>query len=221
MRPCVVIPALNEADSIQGVIREARRYGPDIIVVDDGSDDATYSIAKNENAFVIKHEVRSGKGAALRDGFDLAAAKGYDAIIVMDADGQHEPSSIPDFIKKYEETKAGVICGNRMANHIGMPRIRVFTNWFMSSLISLICRQRIPDTQCGYRLYSAEALKGVKIESPKFEIESELLIKLAKKGFKIESVPIKSIYGHETSHIRPFKDTMRFIAFLFRILFKG
>jgi len=219
MRSCVIIPAFNEADNIGAVVKAVKSLNLDCIVVDDGSDDETSLIAKRDGAYLIRHDVRRGKGASLKDGFDYAKSQAYDTMVVMDADGQHEASDIPRFIDRARETGASVIVGNRMANPTGMPKIRIFTNRFMSAIISAICGQKIADTQCGYRFFSSKAIDDIEIEARKFEIDSELLIKLARKGYDIESIAIKSIYAKETSKIRPIRDAFRFIRFLVRIGF--
>jgi len=219
MKVCAVIPAFNESQSISEIIDSVRGQSVDVIVVDDGSEDNTAELAKAHGAHLIQHEVRSGKGISLRDGFKYAVSSGYDAIIAMDADGQHEASDIPKFLAKMKESGASVVLGNRMSNPTDMPFIRIFTNKFMSSIISAVCKQDIPDSQCGYRLYSKEAISSISIKAPKFEIESEILVKLARKDFRIRSVSIKSIYGEEKSKIRPVRDTLRFFGFLFKIIF--
>lgn len=218
MKTCVILPAFNEAENISNIIRKIKKINMDVIVIDDGSDDSTLSIAEQEKVFVMHHPKRCGKGASLKDGFDHAKRKGYDIIITMDADGQHDPSEIPVFIKKAKETGACIIVGDRLANSSGMPLIRVLTNKFMSMIISAICHQRIPDTQCGFRLFRRDAINSVEIEAHKFEIESELLVKLSRRGYRIESLPIKSIYAGETSQINPIIDTFRFIRFIAKIL---
>jgi len=218
MNICVVIPAFNEAENILKVINGVKALGLDAIVVDDGSLDETSLIAEKGGAYIINNSKRCGKGLSLRKGFGYAIKKGYDIIISMDADGQHDPSDIPCFLDMAKDKKSCVVLGNRMDNPEGMPLVRIFTNKFMSSVISAICRQNIPDTQCGYRLFTRDAISGIDIKANKFEVESELLVKLARSGFKIDSVPIKSIYGQEKSSIRPVRDTFRFIRFLTRIL---
>lgn len=220
MRGCAILPAYNEAANIAEVIRKVKALGIDVIVIDDGSSDNTSSIAKSESAVLIRHDLRRGKGATLKDGFDHVRGKGYDFIVMLDADGQHDPAEIPAFIDKATNSSAGIVVGNRMGAPEGMPLIRILTNRFMSWLISAVCGQRIPDTQCGYRLMTADAFRAVDIEARKYEVESELLIKLARRGYKIESVPIKSLYGQETSNIRPIQDTFRFIGFLIKTIFK-
>jgi len=219
MKVCAVIPAFNESKAIYDIIRHVKAKEIYPIVVDDGSEDNTADIAKQADAYVIKHKERSGKGVALKSGFDHAVSSGYDLIFAMDADGQHEPSDMPKFLTKMKESNASVIVGNRMSNPTGMPLIRILTNRFMSFIISALCKQDIPDSQCGFRLYTREAIDSITIKTPKFEIESEVLVKLARGGFKIRSVPVRSIYGQEKSKIRPIRDTLRFFGFLFKTLF--
>ena len=221
MTPCVVLPAYNEAENIRDVIRAIKALHLDVLVVDDGSEDETYLVAAKEQAYLIRHPRRTGKGASLKDGIDYAIRNGYNTIITMDADGQHDASDIPAFLNKVNETGSSVVVGNRMDNPIDMPVIRILTNKFMSFIISGICKQKIPDTQCGYRLFKKEAFKEFQIETQKFEVDSEVLIKIAQRGEKIESVPIRSIYADEVSKIRPIRDSFRFILFLFKIWFKG
>jgi len=221
MTPCVVLPAYNEAENIRDVIRAIKALHLDVLVVDDGSEDETYLVAAKEQAYLIRHPRRTGKGASLKDGIDYAIRNGYNTIITMDADGQHDASDIPAFLNKINETGSSVVVGNRMDNPIGMPLIRILTNKFMSFIISVICKQKIPDTQCGYRLFKKEALEELQIEAQKFEVDSEVLIKIAQQGEKIESVPIRSIYADEVSKIRPIRDSFRFVLFLFKIWFKG
>ncbi|MFH1868429.1 MAG: glycosyltransferase family 2 protein [Candidatus Omnitrophota bacterium] len=221
MKTCAIIPAFNEAKSISNVIKEIKAIGIDVVVIDDGSSDDTSAIAANENAHVIRHNKRLGKGLSLKDGLAYVAGKDYDMVVTMDADGQHEPSAILKFIDKAKQTNASAVIGNRMDNPTDMPLIRILTNRFMSSVLSLICKQYIPDTQCGYRLYSENAIKSIDIKTRKFEIESEIIIKLARKGYKIESMPIRSIYAGESSKIRPVRDTFRFLFFITKILLSG
>jgi glycosyltransferase involved in cell wall biosynthesis len=218
MKICAIIPAFNESYAIAGVIRGIKNFGVDAIVVDDGSTDETSHIAENENAHVIRNFQRSGKGFSLRSGFDYALNQGYDLIFTIDADGQHDTLAIPKFLDTIKKGRCAVVIGNRMNSLRDMPLIRILTNRFMSSVISAICSQHIPDTQCGYRLFTRDAIASIDIRSRKFEIESEILVKLARSGFTIDSVPVMAIYADEKSKIRPVRDTFRFIRFIIRML---
>lgn len=212
----VLIPSYNEAKAIGGITRELRTKGLSVCVIDDGSADETSSIAKSAGAFVIRHEKNKGKGASLIDGFAYALKEGFAAALVMDGDGQHVVSDVDNFFKKMDETGADIVIGNRMSDTAIMPIARKLTNKFMSYLISRMCGHDIPDTQCGFRLIKRRVLESVSLNSSNYEIESELLLKAAKNGFKIESV--KTIYEDEESRINPFVDTIRFIAFLVRTM---
>jgi glycosyltransferase involved in cell wall biosynthesis len=217
-RVSVLIPSYNESKAIGSLIKGLKGKGLSVCVIDDGSTDQTGYIAEKEGAIVIRHAENKGKGASLRDGFEYALKEGFDAVLVMDGDGQHEAGDADSFLKKLDETDADIIIGNRMSDTSSMPLARHLTNKIMSFVISNICGHRIPDTQCGFRLIKRNVLENVKLKSSNFEIESELLLKAAKKGFRIESVPIKTIYADENSRINPFIDTLRFIAFLIKTM---
>ncbi|PIQ91132.1 MAG: glycosyltransferase family 2 protein [Candidatus Pacebacteria bacterium CG_4_10_14_0_8_um_filter_42_14] len=216
MRTCVVIPAYNESKAIAGLIAEITKLGLEIIIVDDGSSDNTVQIAQASKAKVIRNDTNMGKGASLIKGYNFAIAQGFDAVISMDGDGQHSCNDIMSFIHKAENSQAALIIGNRMSSTKKMPLLRVLTNRFMSRLISLITKQFIPDTQCGFRLIKKELLEKIVLSTSKYEIESEVLIKAARLGFKIESIPVRTIYSGQKSQINPFIDTLRFLRFIIK-----
>ena len=218
MNILAVIPAHNEANTIAAVAGGVKAMGYDVLVVDDGSADATADLARQEGALVLATGQKSGKGNALRLGFDYAVKNGYEAVIALDGDGQHDPADIKLFLESYRLTGASVINGNRMAEPRGMPFVRFATNTVMSWIISLICRRRIPDTQCGFRFMTTGVLSNIQLECADFEIETELLVKASRKGFKIASVPIATIYRNEVSKIKPVRDTLRFVRFIIRVL---
>ncbi|MDD3905137.1 MAG: glycosyltransferase family 2 protein [Candidatus Omnitrophica bacterium] len=214
---CVLIPAYNEAKTVGAVIAEVLSQELRVYVVDDGSLDDTAVVAKNAGAVVIRNPQNMGKGASLREGFRRALSDKCDAVIIMDADGQHEARSIPDFVREMASSGADIVIGNRMSDPGPMPYVRRLTNRFMSWLISRMCGQKISDTQCGYKMIKRRVLEEVKTDSSNFEIESEFVIKASRLGFKITSVPIKAIYGDEKSKINPIIDTLRFIAFMIKM----
>jgi len=216
----IVIPAHNEAQTIGSLVESVRALGYDCIVIDDGSVDKTGIVAGQAHAVVLKTKAQRGKGNALKVGFDYVIKNGYEALIAMDGDGQHSPSDIAVFVACYQNTDADIISGNRMHDPRGMPMVRLATNRFMSWLISLFCRRHIPDTQCGFRLIKTKVLQAIRLESSDFEIETEVLIKACKKGFKIASVDIQTIYRDEVSKIQPVRDTIRFIAYLWHELLR-
>lgn len=216
----VIIPAHNEEKNIGGILKELKKYFSNILVVNDGSTDKTEEIAKQENVIVISHKTCQGKGEALKTGFKYAIEKKFDAVITMDGDGQHFPEESIKFVENYrKKSYVGIWIGKRDIFSEDMPFIRKITNLSMSILISFLSLQWIPDTQCGYRLIKRQVIEKIKLYTSHFETESEILIKAGWMGFKIKSIPIKTVYGEEKSKIRPVRDTLRFFKMLLFIFF--
>ena len=218
MKICVVIPTYNEAKAIANIVRKIRQQELEVAVIDDGSQDNTSRIASDNGAIVLRNENNEGKGASLIRGFHYALGRDFDAVITMDGDGQHLTEEIPYFIRLAKYSDGGIFIGNRMFKIKYMPFARVFTNKFMSRLISFVAGQSIPDTQCGFRLIKKEVLEKINLKTSKYETESEIIIQASRLGFKIESVPIKTIYNGEKSQINPVIDALRFIKFMAREL---
>lgn len=216
MRACVLIPSYNEAKTVGSLVKAVRAEGLNVVVVDDGSVDGTGKIAEAEGACVVRYSKNRGKGASVRGGCGRILEKDYDTVIMMDGDGQHDPRDLPRFLTKISESDAGIVIGNRMVNTKNMPLIRWLTNKCMSFIISMVTHQRIPDSQCGYRIIKRKVLEAINLSSSRYEIESEMLIEAARCGFKIASLPIETIYRDESSQINPIIDTLRFIRFLVR-----
>jgi glycosyltransferase involved in cell wall biosynthesis len=221
-RFAAIVPAYNAAARIEPVLASIARYIPahNIIVVDDGSLDDTAAIARRSGAAVLRHETNMGKGAAIKTAIErLASLAGIDAVVMLDADGQHDPAEIPRFAEEFMKGCADLIVGNRMANRAGMPAIRAFTNRLTSAVVSIRAGRRIPDSQNGYRLVRASLLRRLDLVSSRYEIDSEIIIKACHAGAVVASVPVSTIYGGEKSAIRPVQDTIRFIALVMRSLF--
>jgi glycosyltransferase involved in cell wall biosynthesis len=218
MKVCVVIPSYNGADAIGRITKRLRQQGLEVVVVDDGSQDNTSSVARDNGAIVMRNALNAGKGASLMKGFDYAVRNNFDAVIAMDGDGQHLPEEAVNFIQAAETEPYALLIGNRMAFTKGMPAIRRLTNQLLSWLISKIIGQYIPDSQCGFRLIKIEALKNIQLKSSRFEIDSEIIIKMWRAGYKIKSVPIKTVYRSEMSQINPALDSIRFIKFIYGVL---
>lgn len=211
----VVLPAYCEADKIGDTVRSVLNYCPNVIVVDDGSPDRTAEIAKAAGArHVIVHQQNQGKGIALQTGFDHALKQGFEWIITIDADGQHNPADISKFVDQFEQEEVDVLVGNRMTANRNMPWIRRRTNQFMSWLLSRIMHQKVPDTQNGYRGYHAKVIPYLKTQSTGFAAESEQLLHIADRGLKIGSVAVETIYSDEESSIHPLRDTLRFFRMI-------
>ena len=217
MKTCVLIPSYNEEKTIGNIVKDVHNLGFDVFVVDDGSTDDTEKIANEAGAIVLRHRKNEGKGFALRNGFNYILNLDYNAIITMDGDGQHSVKDIEKFITAAQtNTAIGVIVGNRMFNIKDMPFIRILTNIFMSFIISIFCRQEVSDTQCGFRLVKRVVLENIKLLTSNFEIESEMLIRASRLGYKISSIPIETIYHIKSSKISPIIDTFRFIKFMLK-----
>lgn len=219
MKICAIIPVHNEENAIGGIVDSLIKKNIIVVVIDDGSLDNSRKIAADKGAVVISNESKNGKGTSLRKGFDYAIKEGFDGVVTVDGDGQHDVNDFEKFINFAKDNKDIVVNGNRMTDAKGMPFVRRLTNKFMSALISIACKQTIPDTQCGYRYIGADVLKKMNLCSSQFEIETEILMKASKKGFKIYSVPIKTIYRNEVSKINPLKDTIRFIVYFLKEIF--
>ena len=216
MKTCVIIPTYNESKSIAEIISLLHQQNLEVVIVDDGSSDDTAEIAGQSNAAVIRNPQNQGKGAALIKGFEYALSKGFEAVITMDGDGQHLPKNADSFIRIAQDSKSQLLIGNRMQMPSGMPLIRQLTNRLMSWFISALIKQKVPDTQCGFRLIKKNLLKQLKLNTNRYETETEILIKTARLGYQIKSIPIESIYRHEKSQINPLVDTYRFIRFIIK-----
>lgn len=209
-RPVVIIPAYNSASTLAPLLANIRDFVENIIVVNDGSDDETFEIARSAGAIVIGHEKNMGKGKAVRSGFARALEGDYDSIITMDSDGQHRPEFIPSFLAAFRDSDADLIIGSRKSDLADMPWDRRFSNWMTSHLLSALLRTQIEDSQCGFRLYRRNFIMAVEFESDRFEIETEAIIKAVQRGYKIKFIPIKVNYGAGfPTNINPFIDTWR------------
>jgi len=210
-----VIPCFNEAADIREVVAGVKKILPNVIVVDDGSTDATSELAKISGAKVLSLKKNSGKGAALRAGWKFARELDFNWILMLDGDGQHAADDIPKFFDGAEKTKAALVIGNRMENSAAMPWLRRKVNQFMSKRISRLTGAQLPDSQCGFRLAHLETLLQLSFRANRFEIESEMLVAFLAAGNKIEFVPVQTIYKNAASKIRPLPDTWRWLRWQF------
>lgn len=204
-----VVPCLNEATGIAALVRAVRAHVNAVIVVDDGSRDDTDAQAREAGALVLQHRQTRGKGEALRTGWNHARSLGFRWALALDGDGQHWPGDIPAFFRCAEICGAALVVGNRMSEAAKMPWLRRRVNCWMSRRLSRLTGRNLPDSQCGFRLARLDALAQLELGSRHFEIESEMLHRMAAAGHRIEFVPIRVIYESERSKIRPWRDTVR------------
>jgi glycosyltransferase involved in cell wall biosynthesis len=204
-----LIPAHNEAERITPVIRGTLAHLP-VLVVDDGSSDSTSQTARDAGANVLRHEPNQGKGAALKAGFRRALELGCRAVITLDADGQHDPAEIPAFLAAYEANQPDLVIGARDFSR--MPFSRRFANTTGRVLFSWALGRAVRDNQSGYRLISRRLMESA-LESQLggFEFEVDMIVICVQRGYPIETVPIRTIYLGEHSHISPAKHIQRFL----------
>jgi glycosyltransferase involved in cell wall biosynthesis len=209
-----LIPAWNEAARIGPVLHGVRAHLP-LLVVDDGSTDDTARLAEAAGATVVRHAANLGKGAALTTGFRWALEHGYEAVLTLDADGQHDPADIPKFLAAYARGDADLIIGRR--DFRAMPFPRRYTNPLGSWLLSHALGQRIPDNQSGFRLYTRRLLEALRPTATGFELEVEVITQAVCAGFRLGWVDIHTIYSiPKVSYFRPLRDSAIFLATVYR-----
>lgn len=192
MSTLVIIPAYNEEKNIGSVIKEVKKYAENILVVDDGSTDLTKEIAKKQEVEVISHSVNLGKGAALKTGCDYAYKQGVENIVVIDADGQHEPKDIPRFLEALK--RVDIVFGYRKQSNT-MPLILKFGNKFINETLRLLFRIKIYDSQCGYRAFKSSIYPKIRWKANDYYMETEMIVKAGRNNLKHEQVSIETIYG--------------------------
>jgi glycosyltransferase involved in cell wall biosynthesis len=205
-----LIPGFNEAPRIGPVVAAAREHLP-VLVVDDGSTDPTAERARDAGATVIEQRPNQGKGAALRAGFRRALEDGADAILTLDADGQHDPAEIPRFQAAWaSDPRPDLVVGRRSFR--AMPPIRRLSNELGRIAFSWAVGRPIPDNQSGYRLVSRRLAEAtLESDEPGFAFEVEQITTCIRMGGTIAWVPIRTIYAGAPSHIRPVAHLREFI----------
>ena len=187
-----VIAAKNEEKHIYEVVKDTRKYVDMVIVVDDGSVDNTKGQAKKAGAVVLEHMVNLGKGAAIITGCEFALDKKAKSIILLDADGQHEPKEIPHFLEELKKNE--IVFGMRTIRK-SMPSVYKFGNWVIHKLTQLLFGMDIPDTQCGYRAFRTDIFKKIRWQSSGYSMESEMIANVGKKRLKYSMIKIGTIYS--------------------------
>jgi len=211
-----VIPAYNEEKHLADVVRRVRQELDHVLVVDDGSTDDTAGQARSAGAELIVHSQNLGKGESIKAGLRHWLDRGFDWVVILDADGQHRPEEIERMFNLAGAGDAALLIGNRMNDLETMPLVRKLVNRYMSGKISRVCGQKIPDTQCGFRMLHKQLIPAVLGGTNRFDYETEMLILASRKGLRIASVPITTVYSDEVSSIHPVRDTIRFFKLMRR-----
>ncbi|HUX60406.1 MAG TPA: glycosyltransferase family 2 protein [Ignavibacteriaceae bacterium] len=212
---CAVIPFYNESKSINGIIRDTLPFVDRVIAVNDGStDDSLLNVVKDDRVTLISYSSNKGKGFALNEGFRKSIEGNFDFTVTIDADFQHKPEYIPSLIKGLEDHD--VIIGNRLNKLNRMPVQRILSNKITSFLLSIKTKQKILDSQCGFRAYRTKILNSILPSFAGFEAESEIILNAAKNNFRIAFVYVPTIYNNEKSKMRPFEAIKGFIRVMLK-----
>ncbi len=210
-RITIIIPAYNEARRIGDVLSKIPEFVDEVVVVDDGSSDNTYEVAKSYGINAIRLKQNQGKGTAMRAGVENSDG---DIIVFIDADGQHRPEEIIKLVEPIVNDEADFVIGARKIERQGKrPLHRRLSNIITTRLLRLKLGEYIYDTQSGFRAIRREFMP--EIETKRYEVETEVLIKAVRKGARVKEVPVSMIYGLETGHFR-LGDIFRFLWALIR-----
>jgi glycosyltransferase involved in cell wall biosynthesis len=215
LRVACVIPAFNEESTIGSVVRGAKKYCDYIIVVDDGSNDRTRVMAEHYRVNVVSHVTRLGAGAAISTGIKAALRYDIDVVVTLDADGQHDPDDIPSVIAPLLDG-ADLVIGSRMAGRSAMPLHKRLGNFVLSKFTSLACGMPVIDSQSGFRALSRRVAESVSFTSTDYSWASEMLIQASRKGFKIASVPVKTLYFKRRLRGAGIKDALKILYNMFK-----
>jgi len=206
----VVIPAYNEASAIGAVVRGARAFVPQVLVVDDGSSDGTATEAEAAGAEVLRLPENRGKGTAMRAGLARLLTSDTTHVLFMDGDGQHRAEEIPHLVDAAATTGAALVIGERVFRREAMPPSRYWANVIGSWALSTFMGVRLADTQSGFRMLALDAIRDVPLRARGYEIETEMIVKLSKRGATVAGVPVSAVYNDGVrSKLRPVRDTTR------------
>jgi glycosyltransferase involved in cell wall biosynthesis len=204
-----LIPAYQEGPRVAQVVEGTRQHLP-VVVIDDGSTDETAAQAEAAGATVLRQVANAGKGAALRAGFRHALEAGAEAVVTLDADGQHDPAEIPRFLDAFGAGRPELVIGRR--DFGSMPAVRRLSNTLGGWVFSAAVGRRVADNQSGYRLIGRQLMTALfDSRESGFEFEVEMIARCIALGLPMTEVPIRTIYAGEPSHIRPWAHLTSFV----------
>ncbi len=204
--PAALVPAFQCESTVGGVVRGIRPLVPDVLVVDDGSEDRTGAVAAAAGARVLRRGANGGKGTALREGLAVLLRQPVTHVAFLDADGQHDPADLEALLAAGREG-ADFVIGSRLAGRAEMPARNYWANAIGDRVLSRLTGLAVEDGQSGFRVIAADLLRRLRLVSRRFAIENEILVKAAPHVRRLAIVPVRTIYGVKPSHYRPFTDT--------------
>jgi glycosyltransferase involved in cell wall biosynthesis len=195
-------PAYNEEKYIGSIVLQARQYADEVIVVDDGSTDRTSLIAELAGAHVIRHAENEGYGSAIQSIMAEAVTRNADILIILDADSQHNPDEIPSLVEAISQDYDVVIGSREMQSNVIPPYRRVGQR-VLSNMTRILARQKISDTESGFRAYSKKAINALELKEKGMAISSEIVTSATRKNLRIKEVPISVSYTKDSSSLNP------------------
>jgi len=220
-RSIVIIPCYNEEKTIGDIIIKAKTFVNEILVIDDGSNDKTTTIAKKQGATVITHKTNKGKSESIKTGFRYALDKNYDYVITMDGDAQHDPSEIPLLLNNLKNNGHDITLGIRYGKNTEMPIWRKFGKRVLDYTVSLGNGGFVTDTQCGFRAFNKKAVETIlpRLKGRSFCVESEQIIRAHETGLKIENEHVSCRYENlDTSTKTPVSHGLSVLAYTIWLL---
>lgn len=220
MTYCILIPSFNAEKTLGAVASECIDAGVPVVVVDDGSMDGTAKVAATLPVIILRHEHNQGKGSALRTGFSWALEHGFEAVITLDADGQHDVSAVSRLYESARDNGIDLLIASRHTQFKKMAGLRASWNRFGVWCMRKRTGFEITDSQSGFRYYSSGLLRSVTLVADGYDLEMEVLMKAWRKGFRVASLPVAARVadGRSTSHFRPVRDTWNICKIFLRYM---
>ncbi|NQV18850.1 MAG: glycosyltransferase family 2 protein [Armatimonadetes bacterium] len=209
----VIVPIYNSSKYLEELFRRIFYIFPagSVYAINDASTDNSTEICKVSGVNLINVPINRGKGNALNVGFKEAITDGFKFAFSIDSDLQHKPENFPGFLEKQNKDEIDLLIGRRILSNRKMPFMRICSNSITSKIVSIITKQKILDSQCGFRLYNLDSIKGFKFRTKRYQFETEVILKLAKAGGKTGFIEIETIYDGQKSYISHLRDIKNFI----------